>query len=407
MANTTGLETQRDSLYRRKHAGVPGNGGQTAEHPRDATGKSVLTADKVALDADAAIARDMAEAAQFATSPLDLIDRRTAAVEKYLNDKYEGDISSVSFVSDGQRIMVMSASNRDGAPIEDGMVLSDIEDDLNDVIPFSAMGTFTEGMTLMPTTPEQDSEHDRFPEIGEETLAEYTDRIVAKWSEGQLDDNLGEVEAAAREFAYNTYNDELNEHALSGGEITPAMLDGLNEPNTRYFVQHYGVTVPDAPESLAADQPGLTRPIEVFDELDALPAVERINEADRSATKSWLIHEEDGKRVYAEVSVHHSKNRPGNYSGKPDPGMASSFRVFTETPTGSGFVTKAYEPMSDAIRLGYDDMPRWNRKYLAPALATATEMLKANFDHPQIKSIMSRAHKKVESIVLDVTDAMA
>lgn len=35
------MNESRDPLYRNKHAGVPGNGGQTAEHPRDASGISI------------------------------------------------------------------------------------------------------------------------------------------------------------------------------------------------------------------------------------------------------------------------------------------------------------------------------------------------------------------------------
>lgn len=50
--------------------------------------------------------------------------------------------------------------------------------------------------------------------IGEEALAEYTNRIVAEWTAGEHPDNIPEVEAAAREFAYETYKGkQLEENA--------------------------------------------------------------------------------------------------------------------------------------------------------------------------------------------------
>ncbi|MFS0885069.1 hypothetical protein [Aeromicrobium sp. 179-A 4D2 NHS] len=398
---STGVEDRRDPLYRKKHAGVPGNGGQTAEHERTETGKSVLNTTLADLGADDAAKRAFAEAAMNATSPLDLIDRRVEAVQTYIADKYDGQVTSVSFVSDGDRLMVMSASDANEAPVETEM-LDAIEADLNDVIPTSAMPTFSEGMTLFAGKTVE-TEFDRYPAIGDESLAEFTDRIVAKWSVGQHPDNLPEVAAAAREYAYDTYNSELNEHALSGGEITPAMLDGLNEPNTRYFTQHYPVTIPDAPESLAADIPGVTRPVETWSELTSKPSQDRIDGQGRTAERRWLLHEQDGKKVYAEVSVRHMTSIPGDYSGRKVSAMASHFNVYTEEPHGM-FVSKVSHPLQDGVRLDVTPIGRYNAKRLGEDLDIAEEMVKNHFDSGQIRQIMSNAHAKAEAITFGLED---
>jgi len=52
---------KRDPLYRKKHSGVPGNGGETAEHPRDASGLSLVRDTSANEDKLAQRAADLAE----------------------------------------------------------------------------------------------------------------------------------------------------------------------------------------------------------------------------------------------------------------------------------------------------------------------------------------------------------